>query len=119
MESDAVRVRLRVQGDDPDEVRNLRSWLQQERDVRTHGDLRYAETVGGNEMGVGVEMLSLIVGSGLTLVQLGLAIAQWRDTRRPAPVVTISRETDDGRTITLETSDPDAVATAMRELGGS
>ncbi|MDR7276451.1 effector-associated constant component EACC1 [Catenuloplanes atrovinosus] len=119
MESDAVRVVLRVQGDDPDEVRNLRSWLQEERDVRAHGDLRYADTLGGNEMGVGVEMLSLIVGSGLTLVQLGLAIAQWRDTRRAAPTVTITRETEDGRTVTIETSDPAAVEAAMRELSGS
>lgn len=114
-----MRVRLRVQGDDPDDVRNLRSWLQQERDVRTHGDLRYADTTGTEDMGPGVELLSLLVGSGLTLLQVGLAVAQWRDTRHPAPTVTITRETEDGRTITVETSDPAAVARAMHELGGS
>ena len=86
--------------------------------MRIHGDLRYADTLGGNEMGPGVEVLSLIVGSGLTLVQLGLAIAQWRDTRRPAPTVTITKETEDGRTITIETSDPAEVEAALRELGG-
>ncbi|WP_033337763.1 effector-associated constant component EACC1 [Catenuloplanes japonicus] len=119
MENDAVRVRLRVQGDNPDDVRNLRSWLQQERDVRTHGDLRYADTTGNEDMGAGIELLSLLAGSGLTLLQIGLAVAQWRDTRHPAPTVTITRETEDGRTVTIETSDPGAVAAAMRELGGS
>jgi len=41
---------------------------------------------------------------------------QWRSSRHPAPVVTISREMGDGTTVKVETSDPEALAQAVREL---
>lgn len=111
-----MRVRLRVAGDDPESVRSLREWLHREHAVRAHGDLRWARARSPEHMGVTVEVLSLVVGSGLAAAQLVLAVAQWRASRHPAPTVTITRELDDGTTIQIESSDPEALEAAVREL---
>jgi hypothetical protein len=65
---------------------------------------------------VSIEVLSLVLGSGLSALQLALAIAQWRDSRHAAPVVTITRTRPDGVVVSVETSDPQALADAVRQL---
>ena len=111
-----VRVLLRAEGDDPDSMRSLRQWLQNEPAVRAHGDLRWGETSSQSRMGAGIEVLSLALSSLLSAGQLAIMVAQWRGSRHPAPVVTVTRELDDGTTVRIETSDPEALAWAVREL---
>ena len=111
-----MRVQLRVAGDDPDTVRSLREWLQQERDVRLHGDLQWGKADSPEHMGVLTDVVTVLVSSGFSAAQLAFAIVQWRSSRHPAPVVTITREMGSGTTVTVETSDPEALAQAVREL---
>jgi Effector Associated Constant Component 1 len=111
-----VRVRLAVDDRDPEAVRSLRAWLLEEHPVRVHGELGWAQVDRPGQMGILIDVLTLVVGSGLSLSQLALSIARWRTSRHPAPVVTITREVGDGTIIRIETSDPEAVANAVREL---
>ena len=111
-----VRVRIQVEGDEPETLRSLRGFLHDEPAVRQSGELSWAKAESGQQMGVLVDVLSLIIGSGFSASQLIMTIANWRMSRHPAPVVTISRELADGRTIRIETSDPALLAQAVREL---
>jgi hypothetical protein len=112
-------VYLRVDGESPDSVRSLRAWLQADRAVREHGDLRWADAGSPEHQGVLIDVLELAVGGGLSTLQLALAVAQWRDSRHPKPVVTITRELADGTSISVETSDPAALERVVRELEDS
>ena len=111
-----MRVQLRVAGDDPDVVRSLREWLHEERDVRLHGDLQWGTTDSPEHMGVLIDVVTVLLTSGFSAAQLAFAIVQWRASRHPSPVVTITREMGDGTTVRVETSDPEALAQAVREL---
>jgi hypothetical protein len=93
--------------------------LQQDHTVRAHGDLRWADAGTPGHQGVLIDVLQLAVGSGLSALQLALAVAQWRDSRHPKPVVTITRELADGTSIRIETSDPAVLERAVRELEDS
>jgi hypothetical protein len=111
-----LQVYLRVDGAGPDPVRSLRAWLQDDRAVREHGELQWADAGSPEHQGVLIDVLQLAVGSGLSVLQLALAVAQWRDSRHPRPVVTITRKLDDGRSIRIETSDPAILERVVREL---
>jgi Effector Associated Constant Component 1 len=112
-------VYLRVDGESPDSVRSLRAWLEADRAVREHGDLRWPYAGTHEHQGVLIDVLQLAVGGGLSAVQLVVAIAQWRDSRHPKPVVTITRELADGTSIRIETSDPAVLERVVRELEDS
>jgi Effector Associated Constant Component 1 len=111
-----VRVRIQVEGEDPETLRSLRAFLQEEPAVRRSGELGWAKAESSQQMGVLIDVLSLIIGSGFSASQLVMTIVNWRRSRRPAPVVMISREMADGRTIRIETSDPALLEQAVREL---
>jgi hypothetical protein len=111
-----LRIYLRVDGAGPDPVRSLRAWLQDDPAVREHGQLQWAEADSPEHQGVLIDALQLVVGSGLSVLQLALAVAQWRDSRHPHPVVTITRKLDHGRSIRIETSDPAILERVVREL---
>ena len=112
----SVRVRIQVEGEDPETLRSLRGFLQDDPAVRRSGELSWAKAESSQQMGVLVDVLSLIIGSGFSASNLVMTIANWRRSRRPAPVVMISREMADGRTIRIETSDPALLDQAVREL---
>jgi hypothetical protein len=111
-----VRVRIQVEGEDPETLRSLRGFLQDDPAVRRSGELSWAKAESGQQMGVLIDVLSLVIGSGFSASNLVMTIANWRRSRRPAPVVMISRELADGRTIRIETSDPALLEQAVREL---
>lgn len=108
-----MQIRLSVA--DGDEAQALYQWLAAETAIRTHGRLA-AETgaPGEGDMTGGVlEAILLVVGSGVSLAQLFVAIASWRATR-PRPY-RVSVELPD-RTITIETADPDEALEIARRL---
>jgi Effector Associated Constant Component 1 len=114
-----VRVRIQVEGEDPETLRSLRGFLQDDPAVRRSGELGWAKAESSQQMGALVDVLSLIIGSGFSASQLIMTIVNWRMSRHPAPLVTISRELPDGRSIRIETSDPALLAQAVRELESS
>ena len=94
----------------------MRSWLNDDPTVRRSADLSWAKAESTQQMGVLIDVLTLVLGTGFSASQLVVAIAAWRQSRHPAPVVTISRELEDGTTISIETADPATLAQAVQAL---
>jgi hypothetical protein len=99
-----VQVRVWVADGSVDEFRSLFTWLQDEPRVRRHGEPTVPD---GNsrpgQMGAGLDVLGLVLGSGLSTAQLVLSIIMWRASRgRPVRVI-IERE---GREVPVDTDDP-------------
>jgi hypothetical protein len=112
-----VRVRVRVADGSADESRSLATWLRDEPQVRAFGQPETAGnggTDGGTgEMGTGMEVLTLLLGTGLSAAQLVLSIIMWRATRDEPVRVVIVR---DDREVAVETSDPDEAAAIATRL---
>jgi hypothetical protein len=111
----ALHIRVHIPEDDGAEARALYQWLAGEPEIRTGGQLTAEQSEPGDgQMDGGVlEAISLIIGSGVSLAQLFMAIAAWRATR-PRPY-RVSVELPD-RTIAIETSDPDEALELARRL---
>jgi Effector Associated Constant Component 1 len=108
---------VRLAEPDMDAMIELAHWLAYE--DRIPADSREASPAGpvDGALGTTTEVLQLAVGSAIALGQLVLSIAQWRQSRHQPPRVMISAERPDGVTVTIETTDPQALAEAVRQLG--
>jgi hypothetical protein len=108
-----VLVRVRVADGSLDESRSLSTWLRDEPQVRAHG--RPVVTPAGepDEMGTGMEVLTLLLGTGLSAAQLALSIIMWRASRNEPVRVVIER---DDRQVAVDTSDPDDAAAIATRL---
>jgi hypothetical protein len=111
----SVQIRVSIPDDDGAEARALYQWLGAEPEIRTRGGLTAERSdPGDGQMDGGViEAISLIIGSGVSIAQLFVAIASWRGTR-PRPY-RVSVELPD-RTIAIETADPDEALEIARRL---
>lgn len=107
---------LRLACDSTADGESLYRWLQREPAVRADGRLARATSPDPDEMGTLLDVITLVLGSGLSAGQLALAIAAWRTSRPRPPALTITRVGADGETIRVEVSDPDAIETALRRL---
>jgi hypothetical protein len=88
--------------DDPgDELRALRGWLLEEPAVRQFGSLAAERAADPGAMGT-AEVLSLAIGSSLSVAQLLFSVAAWRTTRPKRYVVRVQRG---GRTVEVGTDD--------------
>lgn len=110
-----MHIRVSIPEDDGAEARALYQWLAAEPAVRTGGAMTVEETEPGDGHMTGgvLEAILLVVGTGVSLGQLFVAIASWRATR-PRPY-RVSVELPD-RTIAIETSDPDEALAIARRL---
>ncbi|MEU8229320.1 hypothetical protein AB0C29_09330 [Actinoplanes sp. NPDC048791] len=109
-------VRLRLECDSTADAESLHRWLRREQAVRVDGGLALG---GGDDpelMGTLLDVLTLIIGSGLSAGQLALAVASWRDSRRPAPKVTITHTAADGTVTRIDVADHTSLAVALTEL---
>ncbi len=109
-------VRLRLECDSTADIESLHRWLRREQAVRVDGELARDASDDPEAMGTLLDVLTLIIGSGLSAAQLALAVASWREARRPAPRVTITHTAADGAVTRIEVSDHGALATALTEL---
>jgi hypothetical protein len=111
-----VPVRLRLECDSTADAESLHRWLRREQAVRVDGGLALG---GGDDpelMGTLLDVLTLIIGSGLSAGQLALAVASWRDSRRPVPKVTITHTAADGTVTRIDVADHTSLAVALTEL---
>ncbi|KAF4407553.1 MULTISPECIES: hypothetical protein [Streptomyces] len=80
-------------GDADDELRSLLRWLRH--DETLHDAVRGQVAADGaprpGAMGGGLEILQLVIGSGLSGAALAVSVLQWRDARRTRPVLTLRR----------------------------
>jgi hypothetical protein len=126
-----LNVLVKVDSTSPDDVRSLRAWLEEIPAVRHHARMHVAadrdhdatttssSTVTATtsaRMGVDPDVLSLAVTGGLTLLNLAVAIVQWRTTRPRSPVVSITLINNPGKVLRIDTSDQAALERAVREL---
>jgi hypothetical protein len=107
---------IRVSCASADDTESLYRWLLDEPAVRAEGRLTRATSDDPSDQGPLIEVLSLILGSGLSAGQLALAITEWRASRAARPVVTVTHTAADGSTTRIESSDPDTFETALRAL---
>jgi hypothetical protein len=112
-----VPVRLRLECDSTAEAESLHRWLRREQGVRVDGELARAPSTDPEAMGTLLDVLTLVIGSGLSAGQLALAVASWRESRRPAaPRVMITHTAADGAVTRIEVADHATLTTALTEL---
>jgi hypothetical protein len=110
----ALQIRVSIPEDDGAEARALYQWLAAEPEIRTGGHLTTESgQPADGEMGDPLSVIALVLGSGISLGQLFVAIASWRATRPRPYRVTV--ELPD-RTIAIETADPDEALEIARRL---
>lgn len=109
-----MQVRVRVDGGSADESRSLRAWLRDEPGVRRYGQpaMPAGDDVPG-QMGSGLEVLALVLGSGLSAAQLVLSVIMWRASHgRPIRVIIES----DHHRVAIDTDDPDDAESIAAEV---
>jgi hypothetical protein len=115
-----LQIHLEAVGDGPDPdidtLLSLQSWLVGEPFV-VQSEIG-SSTAAPGELGAAVEIIALVLGTGLSVGQLLLAVAEWRQSRPAAPAVVLTRVDPDGTSVRIESSDPSAVAAAARALDG-
>jgi Effector Associated Constant Component 1 len=111
-----VPVRLRLECGTSADAESLHRWLRREQAVRVDGELARAESDDAATMGTLLDVLTLVIGSGLSAGQLALAIASWRDSRRTPPIVTITHTAADGAVTRIEAGGRLDLAAALTEL---
>jgi Effector Associated Constant Component 1 len=99
-----VTVRVRIPEGTPDDIRSLHTWLRDEPAIRAHGQPALTGLSERGEMSTGLEVLSLVLGTGLSAAQLALSIIMWRATRNHPVRVVIER---DERQVAVDTSSPE------------
>ncbi|GAA3350560.1 hypothetical protein GCM10020358_76970 [Amorphoplanes nipponensis] len=109
-------VRLRLECDSTADAESLHRWLRREQAVRVDGELARGGTDDPERMGTLLDVLTLVIGSGLSAGQLALAVAGWRDARRPAPRVTVTHTAPDGAVTRIEVADHASLTAALTEL---
>ena len=109
-----MRIYLRTGGETED-ARSLHDWLSHEPGT---GELRFADGSKPGEMGVGLEVLTLVLSSGFSAAQLVMSIAEWRKAAPRAPAVSIIKHTPNGEVVVIATADPRELAEAVRALDG-
>lgn len=111
-----MQLQIRLEDVDLDAALALHRWLAEEPLVRQHGRLCWAAGAAPDRLGPGLDVLSLVLSSGFSALELLLSIAQWRASRPGAPTVVISRISPDGTTVRIEGDDLDQLTRLAREL---
>lgn len=114
MRGDAVQVRVRVADGSVDESRSLRNWLRDEPEVRRYGQPEMPpDEAPGGQMNTGLDVLTIVLGTGLSATQLVASIIMWRASHgRPIRVI-IER---DEREIPVDTDDPAEAGTIAEKI---
>ncbi|SOD62657.1 hypothetical protein SAMN06297387_10730 [Streptomyces zhaozhouensis] len=76
-----------------DELRSLVRWLRTDESL-AHGLVSRLEArrpAGGDEMGAALDVVALVLGSGLSAGALAVSVLQWRDARRSSRPLVVRR----------------------------
>ncbi|SOE06478.1 hypothetical protein [Streptomyces sp. Ag109_G2-15] len=106
-------LRIRVDGTE-EELQSFAQWLSDEPDIRYYALISWeSPQTSEGEMGSALELVKLVIDSGFQMLNLGLAYVAWRGTRPTPSSVTVERA---GVKVTLNDSDPEAIARLIRAL---
>nr|WP_128806409.1 hypothetical protein [Streptomyces sp. Termitarium-T10T-6] len=109
--------------DDPnwaeEELRSLYTWLLSDPELRRHARLSLASSRAPEPGAQGdmIDVLSLVLGTGLNTGALALSIATWRSTRPRQMTVTLERS--DGSSVTVTATSHQEVQRAVETLIGN
>ena len=109
-------VRLRLECDSTADAESLHRWLRREQAVRVDGELARVTGDDPEAMGTLLDVLTLIIGSGLSAGQLALAVSSWREAHRPPPRLVITHTAADGAVTRIEAADRATLTAALNEL---
>ncbi|MEE1756423.1 effector-associated constant component EACC1 [Streptomyces sp. SP18CS02] len=98
------------------ELRSLRAWLEDDRAVRRHVRSEVGSSLAPvpGHQGDGIDILSLVLSSGLSAASLAAAIASWRSTRTPSPTLVVQRP--DGTRVEISGHSQEEAEKLMRSL---
>ncbi|WP_406483579.1 hypothetical protein [Streptomyces sp. NBC_01615] len=106
-------------GSSEDEARSLYDWLLLDRTVRRAGRLEMASSSPpppGHQGAAILDLVSLVLGNGISAASLGVSIATWRTTRPQQPTVTVERT--DGSKVTITGASPHEAQRLLEQLLG-
>ena len=111
-----MQLELSLPDSDVQAILDLHHWLSEEPLVRRFGALHQTGSGTPDRMGIGLDVLTLVVGAGLSTSQLLLSLLQWRQARKPAPNLAVTRIGPDGVTIWFEATDSEQLAALVRRI---
>ncbi|MFI8199506.1 hypothetical protein ACIF6K_23735 [Streptomyces sp. NPDC085942] len=102
-----------------EELRSLYNWLLSDPELRRHARpaLASSRPPEPGSQGEMIDVLSLVLGTGLNTGALALSIATWRSTRPRQIMVTLERS--DGSSVTVTATSPQEVQRAVETLLGN
>ncbi|WP_434099572.1 effector-associated constant component EACC1 [Streptomyces sviceus] len=113
-----MRVMFRFAGDAAEEqARSLHDWLLLDRDIRRAGVLEMASSsasVAGQQGTTIFDLVSLVLGNGISAASLGVSVASWRATRPKEPTITVERA--DGSKVTISGTSSDEARRLLEQL---
>jgi hypothetical protein len=102
-----IKVSIRIDGEDDQAAGSLYRWLTLDPQVRRDTMVSIVSAPpGAGEMGGSLEAIDVLIGNGLAIGSLLLAISSWRTSRPRPPTIRIER---DGVSITIEDASPETV----------
>lgn len=106
-----MELSLTVEGED---ATSLHRWLTRDPDVAGHATVRLGAAARPGEMSGGtLDVVNVVLGNGIALANLLVAVAAWRGTRPRAPQVRVER---DGVSVTVTGADPQTVRALVAAL---
>ncbi|MFJ4417441.1 hypothetical protein [Streptomyces sp. NPDC088925] len=101
-----------------DDVRSLYDWLLLDRTIRREARVQMASSSVPlpGQQGAVLDLVSLVLGSGISAGSLGVSIASWRATRPQKPTITVERS--DGNKVTITGTTRDEAQRLIEQLLG-
>ncbi|WP_443059897.1 effector-associated constant component EACC1 [Streptomyces sp. NBC_00467] len=99
-----------------DDVRSLYDWLLLDRTIRrqTRVEMASSSVPLPGQQGAVLDLVSLVLGSGISAGSLGVSIASWRATRPQEPAITVERA--DGTKVTITGTTRDEAQRLIEQL---
>lgn len=94
---------------------DLYRWLLRDPDVQRHTTIQWGPASPRSGTMGALDVINLVVGQGLTALNLALSYAAWRGARPAAPSVTFSV---DGVSLTVHDASEETVRRIVAQLGG-
>ncbi|WP_146607427.1 effector-associated constant component EACC1 [Spongiactinospora gelatinilytica] len=110
-----MQVNVRLSGDYADqEMKSLYAWLRNDQEVRPNATISLVHRpLEAGAMGDALDLISLVIASGLQLPGIVAAISAWRQTRRQRPMITI--ESGDTKVV-VDDTDPEIAVKILKAL---
>ncbi|WP_408993385.1 effector-associated constant component EACC1 [Streptomyces europaeiscabiei] len=114
-----MQVTLQVAGDlAEEETRSLYDWLLLDRVVRREARVEMGSSSAPvpGQQGAVLDLVSLVLSTGISAASLGVSIASWRATRPQEPTVTVERF--DGSKVTITGTSREEAQRLVEQLLG-